>query len=160
MRYLVLIICFVLSSCTFRVETDFSKEALEEQFYTLDNKKITFEKILEKYKGQKIVIDVWASWCSDCLESLPTIKSIQRKHPNVVFLFLSIDYTLSDLQAGIKKYDVQGEHYLLPSGWDGNFADFLGLSWMPRYLVVDENGGIAVFNAVKANDKRILSALE
>ena len=33
--------------------------------------------LLANNRGKKIVIDVWASWCKDCLESLPDIKKLQ-----------------------------------------------------------------------------------
>lgn len=147
-------------SCSKRNETEFSQKALEDTFVSMDGVSLTFKDVIKKYKGKKVVIDVWATWCRDCIKGMPRIVQLQNDFPDVVFLFLSIDNSLEVLQKGIKKYNVNGEHYLMPSGWDGEFGEFLDLSWIPRYLVIDELGKIVVFNAVKANDIRILSALE
>ena len=37
---------------------------------------------------------------------------------------------------------------------------FLGLDWIPRYLIVDENGGIKVFNAIETTDIKLLNNLK
>jgi hypothetical protein len=34
---------------------------------TLEGRKVTFGQMLETYKGKKIVIDIWGSWCRDCI---------------------------------------------------------------------------------------------
>ncbi|CAM1345604.1 TlpA family protein disulfide reductase [Tenacibaculum amylolyticum] len=158
-NYLLLLFIFLVS-CTTRIETQFSEKALNATFISLEGKELPFKDILEKYKGEKILIDVWATWCGDCIKGMPTIVQLQKEYQDVVFLFLSIDSNLVELKTGIEKYRVKGVHYLLPSGWDGSFGDFLDLSWIPRYLVVDKEGKIAVFNAVKANDERIVAALK
>ncbi len=159
MKYLqIFLVCFLIS-CAGKNETQFSKEALNENFISLNNESVKFQEILEKYKGKKILIDVWASWCADCIKGMPTIVNMQQEYEDVIFLFLSIDNSLEDLKSGILKYNVKGEHYLLPSGWDGVFGTFLDLSWIPRYIVVDEKGEILVFNTVKANDSRIIEVL-
>ena len=57
--------------------------------------------------------------------------------------------------------DIKGAHYNLPKGMKvGDFVDFLNLSWIPRYLVVDEKGNILLFKATNASDKNIRSALK
>ncbi len=159
MKYLKILLVILLVGCTAKNETEFSNKALNETFMSLDGVSIKFKEVINKYKGKKVLIDVWASWCGDCIKGMPTVVKMQKEYKDVVFLFLSIDNSLEDLRDGVKKYNVMGEHYLLPSKWDGDFGDFLGLSWIPRYLVVDEKGKISVFNAIKANDKKIVSAL-
>lgn len=159
-RFLILIFVVVLSGCLTRNESKFSEKALNDNVLSLNGGQLTIQEVLEKYKGKKIFIDVWATWCGDCLKSLPALKKLQIQHPEVVFLFLSIDDSISDLKAGIKKYRIEGEHYLLPEKWDADFSEFLGLSWIPRYLIVDESGGIKVFNETKPDSSDILEALK
>ena len=43
----------------------------------------------------------------------------------------------------------------MQSGWKGSFGEFLGLSWIPRYLVIDEKGKIIVFNETKVTNDLI-----
>ncbi len=159
-KVLFIFLLIIILSCSKRNETEFSQQALEDTFMSIVGEELTFKEVIEKYKGKKILIDIWATWCGDCIKGMPKIVELQKVFPDAVFLFLSIDDSLEALQKGIKKYTVKGEHYLMPSGWDGDFGEFLGLSWIPRYLVIDEKGKIAVFNAVKANDEKILQALK
>ena len=149
----VLLISFF--SCNIEVPTQFSEEALNDTFISLEGDSITFNDILETYKGQTIVIDIWASWCADCIKGMPKLKALQEEYTDVNYIFLSLDRSETAWKKGIKKYNVVGEHYYMKSGWDGAFGEFVDLGWIPRYIIVDKTGAIKLFKAVKADDKRI-----
>ncbi len=150
---LIILLCF--TSCNSQSPTQFSEEALNDTFITLQGESIQFKDILNKYEGQTILIDVWAAWCRDCIKGMPKVKSIQEKNPEVVYLFLSLDKSIQSWKKAIDKYDVNGEHYYMQSGWDGPFGEFLDLDWIPRYMVVDKQGNIKLFKATRATDKNI-----
>ncbi|TMM29694.1 TlpA family protein disulfide reductase [Polaribacter aestuariivivens] len=119
------------------------------------------QEILDKYKGKKILIDVWASWCGDCAKSLPNVKNLQKDYPEVVFLFLSVDKSKRAWKNGITRFNLKGEHYNLRKGMkDGEFVDFLNLGWIPRYLIVDKQGKIQLHKATRASDPAIVEALK
>lgn len=161
MRKLIILLTIVFVGCTFEVPTQFSEKALEENISPVHGDNITFKEVLTKYKGKKIVIDVWASWCGDCIKGLPAVKNIQKEYPEVVFLFLSVDRNERAWKRGIQRFKIVGEHYRLPKGMkDGDLVDFLNVSWIPRYIVVGEDGKIEVFKATRATDKRIVEALK
>jgi thiol-disulfide isomerase/thioredoxin len=48
-----------------------------------------------------LVIEVWASWCGDCVKAMPKLKDLQN-NPNVSYLFLSMDKTADKWKAGIE----------------------------------------------------------
>ncbi len=160
MKQIFMCLVMALTSCSTENPVVFSEKALNDTFITQDSKEIRFEQIINQYKGKKVVIDVWASWCGDCIKGMPKLQQLQQDFPEVVYLLLSLDYTIDEWKFGIKKYQVQGAHYLMQSGWKGDFGSFLGLDWIPRYIVIDETGEIAVFKAVHADDERILGALK
>lgn len=150
--------CFlflVLTSCNKENPQQFTQEALKEILVSTKLEKTTLNQILEAHQGKTILIDVWASWCKDCIEALPKLKELQRNHEEVIYVFLSLDKAQSQWLNAIKKYKITGEHYFVPSGWDGELSDFLNLNWIPRYLVVDLDGSIKLFRAVKMNNKLI-----
>ena len=156
----VLIVCLLIFSCEAQeAPTQFSDQALNDTFITLDGQHITFNTIIEQYKGKKILIDVWASWCGDCIKGMPKVKALQKDYKDVVYIFLSLDKNLESWKKGIKRYGVAGEHYYMRSGWKGDFGDFLDLDWIPRYVVVDSDGKIKLFKAVKADDDQLIEAL-
>lgn len=154
------LISLFLVGCTFETPTEFSKKALDDTFITLENDSIQFRDIIATYKGKKVLIDIWASWCKDCILGLPRAKQLQKEFPEVTFLFLSLDKDVTSWKRGIERFDIKGEHYFMQSGWDGDFGNFLDLNWIPRYLVVNENGFVDLFKSIKVTDPEIVNALK
>lgn len=158
-----LILLFTLSlaftSCNAQNKTEFSKQALENVMTTIENEPITFEEILNQYKGKTIFIDVWASWCSDCIKGMPKVKVLQEENQDLVYLFISMDKNYEAWLKGIEKYEVKGEHYLTSDGMKGVFGKSIDLDWIPRYMIVDKEGEIAMYKAIEADDDLIKDTL-
>ena len=90
-----------------------------------------------------------------------TIKSVlDQTYPNIEYLFLSVDRTDRAWKNGIRKYNLKGQHYFLPNGQKGALGDFLNSNWIPRYLILDKDGNIALFKAKSAKDKNIKLTLD
>ncbi len=154
-------ICLCITNCEAQPEpTQFSEAALNAVFVNPEGEKESLKTILETYKGKKVLIDIWASWCRDCIVGLPDLKALQEEHKDVTYLFLSMDKTQKSWKNSIKKYDITGVHYFMPSGWDGPFSDFMDLDWVPRYMVVDSESNIKLFRAITANDLKIKEHLK
>ncbi|MBL4605422.1 MAG: TlpA family protein disulfide reductase, partial [Flavobacteriaceae bacterium] len=135
-------------------------EALQERLTNLSDQEITFQSILDTHKGKKILIDVWASWCGDCIAGLPDLKKLQKETPEVMYVFLSLDKNVNSWKKGIDHFQIEGDHYFMKAGKKGGLGDFLGLWWIPRYIVVSEKGEITLFKATKITDKKILEAFK
>jgi len=160
-KILVLTLFFTtVLSCQSRVETQFSTEALNDEFITLEGTSIAFKSILEKHEGNTVFIDVWASWCKDCLKGLPGVKELQANNPEVDFIYLSLDKSQVAWKKGINRLEIQGEHYFMQSGWKGAMGTFLDLDWIPRYMIIDKQGGIKVFKAIETTDITLLNNLK
>ena len=157
---LVFLFVTTLLSCQNRVETQFSEAALNDEFVTLNGDTVLFKTILEKHLGNTVFIDVWASWCKDCLEGLPSVKELQQKHPKVDFVYLSLDKTQKAWKKGIDRLEIKGDHYFMQSGWKGAMGTFLDLDWIPRYMIIDKQGSIKVFKAIKTTDITLLNNLK
>ncbi|RTY89117.1 MULTISPECIES: TlpA family protein disulfide reductase [unclassified Flavobacterium] len=157
---LFMIIGLVIFSFWENPKTEFTKQSLENKMLAFDNSEIAFKDILKKYKGKTIVIDVWASWCRDCVGGMPKVKELQNANPDVVYLFLSMDKSYDKWKLGIEKYDVQGEHYLVTDGMQGVFGQSIDLNWIPRYMIVDKTGKIALYKAIEADDEKITATLK
>lgn len=156
----LLVIALSTLSCSQAQQTEFKEEALTNTMKSVENTDITFQEILKKYEGQTIVIDVWASWCPDCIKGMPKVKELQEKYTDVTFLFISMDKNYDAWKKGIEKYNVQGEHYLTSDGMKGVFGKSIKLDWIPRYMVVDKTGKIALFKVIEADDTKLIETLE
>ena len=93
MKKILFSIClaFGFFSCSKAQKTEFSKEALSEKLLAADDSQVAFKNILKKYKGKTLLIEVWASWCGDCVKAMPQLKELQANNPTVSYLFLSAD---------------------------------------------------------------------
>lgn len=149
----------LLVSCEAQNKKEFSKDALENVMTSKENKPIAFQEIIDQYKGKTVFIDVWASWCSDCVGGMPKVKDLQENHPELVYLFISMDKNYDAWINGIEKYNVVGEHYLTSDGMKGVFGKSIDLDWIPRYMIVDKEGKIVLYKAIEADDKKIEETL-
>jgi thiol-disulfide isomerase/thioredoxin len=155
------ILFFAMISCTQAQDSEFTKDALNSKMTTLDGKHIAFKDILAKYKGKTVVIDVWASWCPDCIKGMPKVHNLQKQFSKAVYLFLSYDRVDANWKKGIEKYEVIGENYHVGTSMKaGDFARDIKLDWIPRYMVVDKNGKIALFKAIEADDAKLIETLK
>ena len=159
MKYLLILLIAFLS-CNTDVPTTFNEETLNDTFISLEGESVAFKDILKAHEGKFIVIDIWASWCGDCIKGMPKVKTLQKNYPDAAYVFLSLDRGQDAWKRGINKYDIQGEHYYMPEGKDCPFADFVNISWIPRYMVINKAGEIVVFNVIEADDDKLIDALK
>jgi thiol-disulfide isomerase/thioredoxin len=155
----ILLIAFISFSCSQAQKTSFSKEALSEKLLATDDSQVTFKNILKKYKGKTLVIEVWASWCGDCVKAMPKVKELQANNPNVSYLFLLADKTADKWKIGIEKHELKGDHFMMNDGMKGVFGKAIDLDWIPRYIIVDKTGKIVLYRAIETDFDKINETL-
>jgi len=155
-----IIVAFSSISCSNAQRTEFSKEALAEKITTIDNNQIAFQEVIDKHKGKAIIIDVWASWCGDCIKSMPETKELQVNNPDVSFVFISLDKNVKKWESGIEKYELTGDHYLAEDGMRGSFGKAIDLDWIPRYIIIDKTGKVVIYRAVETDFEKINTTLK
>jgi thiol-disulfide isomerase/thioredoxin len=158
MKSLIIFLLFI--SFAQAQQKSFSEAALNEKFLSENNVEISFSEILQQYKGKTVFIDIWASWCKDCIVGMPKVQKLREENPDVVFLFLSLDKEMESWKNGIEKYGVVGENYFIPAGWKGDFCSSIDLDWVPRYMIVNPEGEISLYKAIETNDENLLKALK
>ncbi len=156
----ITIVFFLFTFLAQGQQKSFSEAALNDVFLSETNKEITLSEILQQYKGKTVFIDIWASWCKDCIVGMPKVQKLREKNSEIVFLFLSLDKETDSWKHGIEKYGVVGENYFIASGWKGSFCSSIDLDWIPRYMVINSEGEISLYKAIETNDKNLLKALK
>jgi thiol-disulfide isomerase/thioredoxin len=93
-------------------------------------------------RGQVLVINVWASWCSPCRAEAPTLQALSEKFPDVQFLGILTRDNLTAAQSFVERFNIT-----FPSLRDDaillEFNDSLIASAIPTTLVIDSKGRIA-----------------
>lgn len=162
MKKIIVVATLLISTlgCAQKEETSFKKESLEYVLKTTEDKSITFQEILKKHEGKTIFIELWASWCSDCVKAMPEVKKLNQTYGNeVVFVNLSFDKTVEKWIEGIDKYQVEGDNYFIGDNMKGNFGKSLNVNWIPRYLIVDKTGKIVLYRAIEKDFDTITEVL-
>ena len=147
-------------SCTNAQNKEFSNESLSKKIISIDNKEISFEEILKKHNGKVTVIEIWASWCGDCVKAMPKVKEMQADNPNVDYVFISMDKSFEKWQAGIEKHELKGYHYWATDGMKGEFGKSINLDWIPRYIILDKKGKIIIYRAIETDFDKINEQLK
>ena len=160
-KLLCLLVTFALNiSCTKAQDKQFSDEALAHNLTDVTGKEISFKDILKKHEGKTVVIEAWASWCSDCVKNMPKLKELQSENPNVAFVFLSADKTPEAWKVGIEKHAITGDHYLMADGMKGAFGKSINLDWIPRYIILDKTGKVKLYRAIETDHDKVNTLLK
>ncbi len=158
-KTIALFVALASFSCSKAQKNEFSKVALAEKVISMDGSEVSFESVLDKYKGKTVVLEFWASWCSDCVKAMPKIKELQQNNPDVVYVFFSCDKTFDKWKEGIVKHELKGENFLIKEGMKGSLGKSLDLDWIPRYIVVDKKSRISLYRAIETDFELIQKTL-
>ena len=143
-------IVLTISACNSQ-KKEFTKEALSYELTDANNSKVTFQSVIDNHKGKKVVIEIWAGWCSDCIKAMPLVKEMQAKNPNVDYVFISMDKTFDAWQSAVAKHELKGEMLWVNDEklMKGTFGKAVDVDWIPRYIVLDEKGNIKIYRAIE-----------
>ena len=113
---------------------------------------------LTSFKGKKVVINYWATWCSPCIKEMPELKRAEEILQNYNYIFLLVsDETISKISAfkNEKKFDFN----FLKSV---NSNEINGIYSLPTTYIFDENGKkVETFVGVVSWDsQRIINKLK
>lgn len=143
------------------LKTKFSPEALSQKITNIDGKKVDISEIFKKHSGQIILIDFWASWCKDCIQAISGIKALKEKNPDVDFIYFSLDRSEEKWRSGLKKFEIENsENYWFDEGWQNRFNKYIDLNWIPRFMVINQRGGIAQYYAIVPDDPEIQKTID
>ena len=152
-KTIALLFALVALSCSKNKneKTEFSPAALSETLLAPDGSQVAFQNIIDKHKGKTVVIEVWASWCGDCIKAMPKLKELQSSNTDVDFVFISMDKAADKWKTGIEKHAVVGDHYMANDQMEGVFAEAIDLDWIPRYIILDKTGKIVLYRAIETD---------
>lgn len=95
---------------------------------------------LAQYKGQVVMIDIWAPWCGPCRLGLPFTQRLYKsfKGKGLKVLTMTAD-PAGEVSQFIKK---TGYTFPVLMDGDGSISTFFGVQGLPTTIFVDKNGNI------------------
>ncbi len=123
-------------------ETLINQPAPDFRFTTLSGESVT----LAKYRGQKVVVSFWASWCGPCQEEMPELRDFYDKYHGKGAPFEVLAISIDDSHEAAQRFVTQNR-LAFPVIWDegGRIAFRYGIGPIPALFVIDENGNVSLF---------------
>lgn len=100
---------------------------------------------LSSFKGKKVFVNLWATWCPPCVEEMPSIQQLynQTQNSNTEFVMISLDKNFN-----IAKQWAQKKKYSLPLYFpSGDLPELFQVSGIPTTFIFDEEGKL-IFSQV------------
>jgi peroxiredoxin len=130
----VLLVAITGSGCTTMLPVT-SGAAPDFTLESLDGDAIT----LSDLKGQVVIIDFWATWCSPCVEALDHLQQIHEQYADqgVVVLAIDIEETREEIASFVAD---RGYTMIVLLDRDSRVSELYGVQGIPHTLVVDQEG--------------------
>ena len=129
-------------------------------FTTLDGKEVS----LADYKGKKVYIKFWASWCPICLSGLADITQLSEMPPkySVILTVIAPGVNREKSLEDFKKWFMGVDYHSLPVlvDKDGQFLKKLGVVGYPTSAFIDANGKVVRVQPGHVSNDDIVKTLE
>ncbi|MFS4455679.1 TlpA family protein disulfide reductase [Maribacter sp. 2304DJ31-5] len=114
---------------------------------------------LSDFKGKFVYIDFWATWCAPCKAEIPFLKKLEKKYhdKDIVFLSISSDQSISAWKKMVASEKLGGVQVNIEG--DRTLMDFLSISGIPRFTLIDKEGKIVRASAPRPSQERELAIL-
>ena len=97
---------------------------------------------LEDYRGQWVLLNIWASWCGPCKDESPDLVDFQEANGGPGFTVLGVQ-TQDGTPDGLEFVEEFELNYPSIRDGSGDYADELGASGVPETILVDPDGNVA-----------------
>ncbi|PLR83666.1 peroxiredoxin family protein [Bacillus sp. V33-4] len=100
---------------------------------------------LSDYRGQKVILNFWATWCPPCKAEMPHMQSFYEKNKDKGITILAVNLTNVDkgmdaINAFVKEY---GLTFPILLDEDGTVGMTYQAFSIPTSYIIDKNGKIA-----------------
>ncbi len=106
---------------------------------------------LQQQKGKVVFINFWATWCPPCLGELAAIDELYQKvknDPNIVFLSVDVDNTLTK---SARLLQSKGYQFPVYGGRMGDLPKSFFSGIIPTTIIINKKGQVLFNHTNRAN---------
>lgn len=112
---------------------------------------------LKDLKGKYVYIDVWATWCTPCLQQIPFLKQLEKEYhgKNIEFVSISIDKpnAYQTWRNMVKKEQLIGVQLFAKE--NSSFITEYAINSIPRFILLDPEGKIVDADTYRPSDPKL-----
>lgn len=99
---------------------------------------------LADFRGQVVLVNLWATWCPPCKAEMPELETFYRKHKDSGFVIVAINDgdPTPDVQQFVKEFDLSFPVWLDPTYFATEKA-FKTMN-LPTSYVIDRDGTVVL----------------
>jgi peroxiredoxin len=99
---------------------------------------------LSDYRGQKVILNFWATWCPPCKAEMPHMQNFYEEHKDDGVEILAVNLTSMDKGVDeVQKFvDEYGLTFPIPLDEEGEAGTTYQAFTIPTSYILDENGVI------------------
>lgn len=121
------------------IQSQPGKPVPEAVMETPDGQKV----LLSSLFGKVLYVDVWATWCGPCVKEGPFFRALAEKYRNddrICFISMSVDSDKGKWAGFVKEENPFWPQFILTAASNGEFCGKVGISTIPRFLLIDAQG--------------------
>ena len=110
---------------------------------------------LEDLRGKWVVVDVWATWCAPCKRESPFFEQYAEMYgtQKIVFVSLSVDTEEDRYKWQYEAATKTKSALQLRTVSKDEFMNQYGIEYIPRFILIDPDGKIAMSNLPRPSDR-------
>ena len=101
-------------------------------------------KTLADYRGNVLLINIWATWCAPCRVEMPSIEQLHRAYngKGLKILAVSVDDpgTVAQVRSFVKEYGLTFEVLHDPGGQEGRVSRDYQTTGYPETVIIGRDG--------------------
>lgn len=116
---------------------------------------------IRDFRGRKVVLLFWASWCPDCRAEVPQIKAMQAAADpsKVAFVSVSFDRTFDAFKTYVTENYLGGVQLFDPAGKkESVIGAAYHVKWIPSLYLLDEDGKVILGTVVAERVAKAINA--
>lgn len=111
------------------------------QLTTLDGKQVK----LSDYKGKKVILNFWATWCPPCIAEIPDLEKFYSSYKDKDVVIIGVNLTKAEKNQSVVKDFIKssGITYPVPLDTENLASRVYQVSVIPTSYVIDSRGIIS-----------------
>jgi peroxiredoxin len=94
---------------------------------------------LSDYRGRKVILNFWATWCGPCRFEVPALKALQDKYKDGSIAIVAVN-SLDNADSAKSYAEANGLNFVIPVDPRGDVTTLYNIRGMPTTLFINDKG--------------------